>query len=133
MKHCFSDGRDGICHHRTLRWIQVPAQTSGALHTLRCCFHIPYLTHMCDKREKISPFSLPNYLFFSFMLIFFSLCRSLSHPSPFRVASTCLPCWTTLLQEHRFSLECWLRPLVSPGSMVRVVPVLTCPVKLMWH
>lgn len=31
----------------------------------------------------------------------------------------CLPCWTTLQQEHQFSLECLLKPLALHGSMVR--------------
>ena len=33
----------------------------------------------------------------------------------------CLLCWTILQQEHRFSLECLLRPSASRGSMVRKV------------
>lgn len=36
-----------------------------------------------------------------------------------RVGCMCSLCWTTLQQEHQFSLECLLKPLASHGSMVR--------------
>lgn len=36
-----------------------------------------------------------------------------------RVGCMCSLCWTTLQQEHRFSLECLLKPSASRGSTVR--------------
>lgn len=36
-----------------------------------------------------------------------------------RVGCMCSLCWTTLLQEHRFSLECLLKPSALHGFMVR--------------
>ncbi len=47
---CFSDGRDGVCDHGTHRRIQVPAQTSRALHALHRGLHVPHLSHLCHKR-----------------------------------------------------------------------------------
>ncbi len=49
-EHCFSDGRDGVCDHGTHRRIQVPAQTSRALHALHRGLHVPHLSHLCHKR-----------------------------------------------------------------------------------
>lgn len=36
-----------------------------------------------------------------------------------RVGCMCSRCWTTSQQEHRFCLECLLKPSASRGSMVR--------------
>lgn len=46
------------------------------------------------------------------LIVFFCFCS-------YREGCMCLLCWITLQQEHRFSLECLLKPSASPGSMVR--------------